>query len=139
MDFLSILLILIIILLISNCKKDGLLSKEWELKSEKQIKKENEIAKNNANDLNSLVKEKDNTNNQNNSFKNISISCNNRILGPVNDFHQKFKSVDKEFGFRHWWKKNKTRNYVPKDYNFEGTSVRQYLDNLDNVNNVYCY
>ena len=25
-----------------------------------------------------------------------------------------------------------------KDYNFDGTSVRQYLDNLDNVNNVYC-
>jgi len=141
MDFLSILLIIIIILIISNCKKGSLFSKEWELKSERKRKNEMEIAKNNAKEL--LILAEENNKLKQNTFLSASNeynlnNCNDRILGPVNEFHQKFKPLGKEYGFRHWWKKNKTRNYVPKDYNFDGTSVRQYLDNLDNVNNVYC-
>ena len=130
MDFLTILLIIIIILLISNCKQGGLFSKEWDLKSEKKKKREMEIANNNANELKLLAKEMDNENRKNNTFNNIINSCDNRTLGPVSEFHQKFKPLGKEYGFRHWLKKKKTRSYVPKDYNFDGTSFRQYLDNL---------
>ena len=138
MDFLSILLIIIIILLISNCKKGGTFSKDWDLKSERKKKKEVEIANNNAIELQLLAKERDNDNLKSNTFNNITNTCDDRTLGPVNQFHQNFKPLGKEYGFRHWWQKNKTRNYVPKDYNFDGTSFRQYLNNLDNVNNVYC-
>ena len=139
MDFLSVLLIIIIILIISNCKKGGFFTNEWKLKSEKQRQKEIEISENNKKNLNLLLQNRDNNvkNNFNNHLNNFQ-TCSNRILGPVNEFHQKFKPLGREYGFRHWWKKNKSRNYVPKDYNFDGTSVRQYLDNLDNVNNVYC-
>tara|TARA_Y100000389_G_C17199242_1_gene382773 strand:+ start:179 stop:607 length:429 start_codon:yes stop_codon:yes gene_type:complete len=142
MDFLTILLIILIILLVSNCKKGGLFSNEWDLKSEKERKKEQADANKNAQELAILAEEKNKLNKNNfldpDNEYNLN-SCNKRILGPVNEFHQKFKPLGKEYGFRHWWKKHKTRNYVPKDYNFDGTSVRQYLDNLDNVNNVYCH
>tara|TARA_B100000902_G_scaffold200150_1_gene190745 strand:- start:1913 stop:2338 length:426 start_codon:yes stop_codon:yes gene_type:complete len=140
MDFLTILLIILIILIISNSKKGGLFSKDWELKSERERQQEIKIANNNAKELLILAEEKNKSKNKflsaNNEF-NLN-NCNNRILGPVNEFHQNFKPLGKEYGFRHWWKKNKVRNYVPKDFNFDGTSFRQYLDNLDNVNNVYC-
>ena len=141
MDFLTILLLILIILIISNSKKGGVFSKDWDLKSERNKKKEQEINNKDKNELKLLLEEKKNIKNNsaiNNTFSNVSNICDNRILGPVSDFHQNFKPIGKEFGFRSWWQKNKTRNYVPKDYNFDGTSFRQYLDNLDNVNNVYC-
>jgi len=73
--------------------------------------------------------------NQKEQFKPIII--NGRILGPSVNFHQNFKSNLPELGWRRWWIKNKTKNKVNPDVNFNGTSVRQYLNNMDNVKNIY--
>ncbi len=74
-------------------------------------------------------------NNQKEQFEPIII--NGRILGPSVNFHQNFKSNLPELGWRRWWINNKTKNKVNPDVNFNGTSVRQYLDNMDNVKNIY--
>ena len=53
-----------------------------------------------------------------------------------NGFHDKFfKDNNKFLGWRYFYLKNQSKDQVPEDTNFKGTSVRKYLDNLENVKN----
>ena len=58
-------------------------------------------------------------------------------LPPVcNGFHDVFfKNNNKFLGWRYFYVKNQSNNQVPEDTNFNGTAVKTYLDNLENVKN----
>jgi hypothetical protein len=58
-------------------------------------------------------------------------------LPPVcNGFHDVFfKNNNKFLGWRYFFVKNQSNSQVPEDTNFSGTSVKTYLDNLENVQN----
>jgi hypothetical protein len=66
-----------------------------------------------------------------------------RILGPVYNFHQKFnnelrqKNPDKVLGWRHWWLEKKNNSTVKPDSNFKNITTNNYLNNLDNTNNIF--
>jgi hypothetical protein len=58
-------------------------------------------------------------------------------VGPVINFHQSFKPVLHELGWRNYYL-NKYNDYeVPKDSNFDGTIIRNFLDNMESVDNIY--
>lgn len=58
-------------------------------------------------------------------------------VGPVLNFHQKFKPFLPELGWRAVWLSNYTDYQVPPDTNFDGTMIRPFLDNLENIDNIY--
>lgn len=58
-------------------------------------------------------------------------------IGPAINFHQSFKPFLPEMGWRSIFLKNYSDYQVPPDTNFNGTVIRNYLDNLENVDNIY--
>jgi len=85
-------------------------------------------------------------------------------VGPVHNFHQKFNkylpaitcsqnpsSIPEpgttctmgyptgipEMGWRNWYLSRYSQNQIPQEDPFAGTSVRNFLDNMENVDNVY--
>ena len=58
-------------------------------------------------------------------------------IGPVLNFHQKFKPELPELGWRNFYLNNYTKTLPENDTNFEGTPIREYLDNMENVKNLY--
>lgn len=69
-------------------------------------------------------------------------------VGPVQNFHQSFNKYNSalvlgtptgipEMGWRNFYLTNFNNNMVTEKDPFAGTIVRNYLDNLDNVNNLY--
>ena len=69
-------------------------------------------------------------------------------VGPIYNFHQSFnKSANTlntnnstgihEMGWRNIYLANFTKNQVPIQDPFEGTPVRNFLNNLENVDNIY--
>jgi len=85
-------------------------------------------------------------------------------VGPVHNFHQHFNKysplitcskgaasipeVDTtctvanptgipEMGWRNWYLSHYSQNQVPLQDPFTGTSIRNFLDNLENVDNIY--
>ena len=58
-------------------------------------------------------------------------------VGPVINFHQRFKHFLPEMGWRSLFLNNYSNYEVVPDTNFNGTVVRNYLDNLENVDNIY--
>jgi hypothetical protein len=58
-------------------------------------------------------------------------------VGPVINFHQRFKHYLPEMGWRSLFLNNYSNYEVVPDTNFNGTMVRNYLDNLENVDNIY--
>ena len=83
-------------------------------------------------------------------------TCNNtntntnslRILGPVIGFHQQFNKTSNnisntipELGWRNLYMSNFNNNNEVNKYNnidpFSSTIIRNYLDNLENVKNIY--
>jgi len=72
-------------------------------------------------------------------------------VGPIKNFHQHFTKYGKyntvggcgfptgirELGFRNLYLANFTKNEVPKDDPFSGISTRNYLDNMESVDNIY--
>ena len=54
-----------------------------------------------------------------------------------NGFHDKFfKDNNKFLGWRYFYLKNQSNNQIEDDKNFQGTSVRNYLDQLENTKNI---
>jgi hypothetical protein len=69
-------------------------------------------------------------------------------VGPVINFHQSFNNFNPMLtqgmptgnpymGWRNFYLKNFTKNEVPEQDPFAGTPVRNYLNNLENVDNIY--
>ena len=85
-------------------------------------------------------------------------------VGPVYNFHQHFNKYSPaitcskdaasipqpgtvcttsyptgipEMGWRNWYLERYSKNEVPAEDPFAGTSVRNYLDNMENVDNLY--
>jgi hypothetical protein len=69
-------------------------------------------------------------------------------VGPVINFHQSFNNYNPALtagmptgnpymGWRNFYLKNFTKNEVQEQDPFAGTPVRNYLNNLDNVDNIY--
>jgi hypothetical protein len=85
-------------------------------------------------------------------------------VGPVHNFHQHFNKyspaitcskgaasipeVDTtcttanptgipELGWRNWYLSQYSQNQVPQQDPFAGTSIRNFLDNMENVDNIY--
>lgn len=58
-------------------------------------------------------------------------------VGPVINFHQMFKPNLPELGWRNYYLSTFNDYNVPTDTNFDGTIIRNYLDNLENVDNLY--
>lgn len=97
----------------------------------------------NNNDMNNI----NNTNNINNIIKDdfMPVMSKKRYLGPIINFHQLFnnklnnckKRDDNKLGWRNWWDKNKRDGMLVKDTGFEGTVIKNYLNNLDNTNNMF--
>jgi hypothetical protein len=58
-------------------------------------------------------------------------------VGPVVNFHQMFKPNLPELGWRNYYLSKYNDYNVPMDKNFDGTIIRNYLDNLENVDNLY--
>ena len=73
-------------------------------------------------------------------------------VGPVINFHQsfgKYKNMQNgtykngfpngipEMAWRNYYLSNFSRNEVPEQDPFVGTVIRNYLDNMDNVKNIY--
>jgi hypothetical protein len=53
-----------------------------------------------------------------------------------NGFHDNFfKDNNKFLGWRYFYIRNQNNNQIEDDKNFEGTNVRNFLNNLENVNN----
>lgn len=73
----------------------------------------------------------------------------NRKLGPVHEFHQKFNKQLYNLDSKHQqknadplgWRKRyilKNNKYlVPNDTNFEGIATRNFLNQLENTDNIY--
>lgn len=104
-------------------------------------------------------------NNVNNSKKNTFLpvifdTCNTKRtsgmpvhrVGPVINFHQsfgKYKNMQNgtykngfpsgipEMAWRNYYLSNFNSNEVPQQDPFAGTVIRNYLDNMDNVKNIY--
>jgi hypothetical protein len=66
-----------------------------------------------------------------------------RKLGPVKNFHQSFLNCGKvlpELGWRNYYlKSNSSLNLLDNsaDDNFKGTSIGNFLNNLENTRNIY--
>jgi hypothetical protein len=69
-------------------------------------------------------------------------------VGPVINFHQSFNKYNPaiqhryktgipEMGWRNYYLKNFNENQVPQQDPFAGTPIRNFLNNLDNVDNIY--
>jgi len=69
-------------------------------------------------------------------------------VGPVINFHQSFNNFNTALtqgmptgnpymGWRDFYLKNFTKNEVPEQDPFAGTPVRNFLNNLENVDNIY--
>ena len=69
-------------------------------------------------------------------------------VGPVHNFHQSFNKYNPalqlgtptgipEMGWRNFYLTNFNNDMVANQDSFAGTIVRNYLDNLDNVKNIY--
>ena len=85
-------------------------------------------------------------------------------VGPVHNFHQHFNKYSPlitcskgaasipeagtdcsvanptgipEMGWRNWYLSNYSQNQVPPQDPFAGTSIRNFLDNMENVDNIY--
>jgi hypothetical protein len=73
-------------------------------------------------------------------------------VGPVINFHQsfgKFKNMQNgtykngfptgipEMAWRNYYLTNFNHNKVPEQDSFSGTIIRNYLDNMENVKNIY--
>jgi hypothetical protein len=58
-------------------------------------------------------------------------------LPPIcHGFHDQFFANNNQYlGWRHFWLKNQGKNKVESDNNFEGTPIRDYLNNMPNVVN----
>ena len=73
----------------------------------------------------------------------------NRVLGPVHNFHEKFNkrlyNLDDKYKQKHadplGWRKryllNNNKYLVPNDNNFEGILTKNYLNQLENTDNLY--
>lgn len=93
----------------------------------------NNIINNNINDSNVI-------NNNKETF--MPVMPIKRNLGPYYNFHEIFnKNLNnlkfKELGWRNWWDKNKRKNKLNSKTGFEGTIIKNYLNNLDNTNNMF--
>jgi hypothetical protein len=69
-------------------------------------------------------------------------------VGPVYNFHQTFNKYNPvllpnnptgipEMGWRNFYLANFNNNQVPEDDPFSKTPIRNFLDNLENVDNIY--
>jgi hypothetical protein len=69
-------------------------------------------------------------------------------VGPIINFHESFNKYNSnlkagpptgipEMGWRNFYLSNFNTNKVKNDDSFSGTVVRNYLDNLENVKNIY--
>ena len=68
-------------------------------------------------------------------------------VGPVYNFHQAFNKYNRnllamptgipEMGWRNFYLANFSQNQVPPQDPFSGTPIRNFLDNLENVDNLY--
>jgi len=85
-------------------------------------------------------------------------------VGPVHNFHQHFNKYSPlitcsrsaasipqedtecttayptgipEMGWRNWYLSQYSQNQVPEQDPFAGTSIRNFLDNMENVDNIY--
>jgi len=58
-------------------------------------------------------------------------------LPPIcHGFHDQFTPNNNQYlGWRHFWLKNQAKNKVEPDNNFDGTPIRNYLNQLPNVIN----
>jgi hypothetical protein len=52
-----------------------------------------------------------------------------------NGFHDKFFNNNKFLGWRYFYLKNQSNYQIEDDKNFNGTSVRNFLDKLENTQN----
>ena len=58
-------------------------------------------------------------------------------IGPVMNFHQHFKPCLPELGWRNYYLNNYNDYQVPTNTNFDSCIIRNYLNNLENVDNIY--
>jgi hypothetical protein len=108
----------------------------------------NEDKSNIVNEVEYLHLNKLETNKKNNSSCHLDQEV-NRILGPVHNFHEKFNeklyNLDDKFKQKNadplGWRKRyilKNNKYlVPEDKNFEGILTKNYLNQLENTDNLY--
>ena len=95
-----------------------------------------------------------NNNANHNTNNNVVSSCHldieaARVLGPVHNFHQKFNkqlyNLDTKYQQKNadplgWRKRYLIKNnkfLVPTDKNFDNISTKNFLNNLENVDNIY--
>lgn len=65
-----------------------------------------------------------------------SIAPNKNLPTVCNGFHDKFFQNNNKFlGWRYFYTRNQNNNQIEDDKNFDGTNVRNFLDNLQNVQN----
>lgn len=74
-------------------------------------------------------------------FNNENNKCDTLPKGSLpstcNGFHDYFfKDNNKFLGWRYFYLKNQSNNQLEDDKNFQGTSVRNYLDHLENTKNI---
>jgi len=58
-------------------------------------------------------------------------------VGPVINFHQKFKANLPELGWRRYYLNTYNDYKVPRDKSFDGYASMNFLNNLENVDNIY--
>lgn len=58
-------------------------------------------------------------------------------VGPVMNFHQRFKCNLPELGWRNYYLNNYNDYQVPRDNSFDGYASMNFLNNLENVDNIY--
>jgi hypothetical protein len=101
-------------------------------------------------------------NNNSNSITNIFDTCKNirtsgmpvHPVGPAINFHQRFTKYTTnptyitakgcgnptgipELGWRNMYLSNYSKNEIPEEDPFSGIPTRNYLDNMENVDNIY--
>jgi len=96
---------------------------------------------NSKEDINIEMNASNNSNNKTNE-KFLPIMPVKRQLGPVHNFHEQFNErlnvkKNKELGWRNWWFENKRCSKLSPNTGFEGTVVKNYLNNMDNVKNIF--
>jgi len=58
-------------------------------------------------------------------------------VGPVINFHQRFKPNLPELGWRKYYLNTYNDYQVPRDTSFDGYASMNFLNNLENVDNIY--
>lgn len=134
---LFVMTLIILILYINLDKFNNLLNKKNVLDVEKGSRFENNLNDVKINDnFENLLDDNKNINIYNNFGNNNRL--NNKKLGPVHNFHQRFLEQPEE-GWNRLWKYFNNHPIVFQQSNTNNKPTTNYLNNMNNTNNIYKY